>query len=99
MNVEGKRKILFILAYKYRIGLDEEIAMDIKPRALDGILFAVHGRKDFLLLEMVNGTVRLVVDNGLGHLVSEYIPPGGPHTLCDGKWHHIQGKTFLFTKI
>jgi len=55
-------------------------------------LIAVHGKKDYVVLEMVDGHLRLVVENGKGPVVATYIPPGNnSYTLCDGEWHEIQG--------
>ena len=73
----------------FRVGLDINIAMEIKPRSTSGILMSVHGRRDFLLLQMVNGALIFSVDNGRGPIVATYIPPQ-EHHLCDGKWHYIQ---------
>lgn len=74
----------------FRVGLDIDIGMEIKPRSTSGILMSVHGRRDFLLLQMVNGALIFSVDNGRGPIVATYIPPH-EHSLCDGKWHTVQG--------
>jgi len=55
---------------------------------------SVHGRRDFLLLQMVNGALIFSVDNGRGPIVATYISPE-EHHLCDGKWHYIQGMIAL----
>merc|ERR1712137_1301176 len=54
-----------------------------------GILVSVHGRRDYLLLQMVNGTMIFSVDNGRGAIVATHIPQN-EHTMCNGKWHSIQ---------
>lgn len=74
----------------FRVGLDIDISMEIKPRGTSGILMSVHGRRDFLLLQMVNGALIFSVDNGRGPIVATYIPPH-EHHMCDGKWHYVQG--------
>ena len=51
---------------------------------------SVHGRRDFLLLQMVNGALIFSVDNGRGPIVATYVAPH-EHHLCDGKWHFVQG--------
>lgn len=51
---------------------------------------AVHGRRDFLILQMVDGELLFSVDNGRGPILAKYTPPHGHH-LCNGKWHTIQG--------
>lgn len=65
--------------------------MDIKPRKNNGVIMSVHGRRDFVLLQLRNGSVELTVDNGKGEIVNRYTP-SSPWTICDGKWHTIQGK-------
>ena len=73
------------------MGLGVTISMEIKPRSSSGILMSVHGRRrDFLLLQMVNGSLIFSVDNGGGPIVSTYSPLE-ENDLRDGKWHYIQG--------
>ena len=52
---------------------------------------SVHGRRDYLILQMVNGTLVFSVDNGRGPIVATFNPPY-EHHMCDGKWHSIQGE-------
>jgi len=73
----------------FRVGLDIDIRFEIKPRSTSGILVSVHGRRDYLLLQMVNGTMIFSVDNGRGAIVATHIPQS-EHKLCNGKWHFIQ---------
>ena len=40
------------------MGLDLTIRMEIRPRSLNGILFSVHGKGDFVVLQLVKGEVR-----------------------------------------
>lgn len=63
--------------------------MMIKPRHPSGILVAVHGDRDFMVLQMVNGTIKFTVDNGKGPLSSSFSKE--PYDLCDGNWHSIRG--------
>ncbi|CAG9836790.1 unnamed protein product [Diabrotica balteata] len=76
---------------KYKVGFMFNIKMDIKPRVDTGVLVTAHGKKDYLVLELVNGTVRLHVENGKGPISATFIPPNNNHFhLCDGNWHNIQ---------
>ena len=67
--------------------------MEIKPRNHTGVLLYVGSTKDkendFLLLELVDGRLRLTIDNGNGPLVAEV---GGFQLLnvCDGQWHTVE---------
>ncbi|XP_015919728.2 laminin subunit alpha isoform X1 [Parasteatoda tepidariorum] len=78
-----------ILFDKYRVGQRVSITLDIKPRNLSGILMAVHGKVDYLILQMVDGRVEISVDNGAGPITSSFIPTD-EHYLCDGEWHTVQ---------
>lgn len=70
------------------------IRMDIKPRVNTGLLVAAHGRKDFYVLELDNGELKLTVENGRGPVTTTFRPKNKFH-LCDGQWHNIQGNIFI----
>jgi hypothetical protein len=74
----------------FRVGVVIDIKLDIRPRKASGVLMSVHGRRDFLLLQMVNGILKFSVDNGKGAISAQYTPPH-EHYFCDGQWHTIQG--------
>lgn len=76
---------------KFTVGRSVDIQMDIKPRATSGHLLSVHGRRDFLLLEMINGTIKFLVKTAKGPIETSFIPTT-PHSLCDGHWHNIRGE-------
>lgn len=67
--------------------------MEIKARNHSGVLLYMGSTKpnspDFLMLELVDGRLRLVMDNGNGPLMAEV---GGlqPLNACDGQWHSIE---------
>lgn len=50
---------------------------------------AVHGRYDYLILQMVEGRIMMTVDNGVGPIKASYLPQDS-YYLCDGEWHTIQ---------
>jgi len=74
----------------FRVGVVIDIKLDIRPRKTSGVLMSVHGRRDFLLLQMVNGVLKFSVDNGKGAISAQYTPPH-EYYFCDGQWHTIQG--------
>ncbi|XP_030765960.1 laminin subunit alpha [Sitophilus oryzae] len=79
------------LKERYNVGQMFNIKMDIKPRVNSGLLIAVHGKRDCVVLEMAHGNLRLTVDNGKANITTTYIPPGNDSfSLCDGQWHEIQ---------
>ena len=56
-----------------------------------GILLAIQGRKDYLMLQMVEGTMTFTVDNGRGPIMAVF-KPDSKFKFCDGNWHEIHGK-------
>jgi len=72
----------------FRVGLDFDITMMIKPRNLTGILTAVRGRRDYLILAMDDGAIKFTVDNGRGPISAVYAPDD-KHAFCNGEWHEI----------
>lgn len=75
------------LREKLRVGTDIRISMEIKARTQNGLLMSVHGRKALLILQLLNGTVSFVVDNGDGMFETVFVPED--KNLCDGEWHSI----------
>merc|ERR1712115_240760 len=73
---------------RFRVGLDFDITMMIKPRNLTGILAAVRGRRDYLVLAMNEGAIEVTVDNGRGPIQATF-QPDYKFRLCDGQWHEI----------
>jgi len=74
---------------RFMVGRNIKMSMSIKPRHPSGILVAVHGDIDYMVLQMINGTIRFTVDNGKGELYSSFSKQ--PYDLCDGQWHTIRG--------
>lgn len=73
---------------KFRVGLDFDITLQIKPRNISGLLLAVQGRRDYLILQMVDGAMSFTVDNGRGAIVTTF-KPNSKFQFCDGQWHEI----------
>jgi len=82
---------LIRLEERCRVGLNFDISMMIKPRNTSGILVAVKGRRDYLILQMVDGSIQFTVDNGRGPITAIFNPKDlqVPFDLCNGQWHEI----------
>lgn len=74
---------------RFRVGSEINIQMQIKPRNTSGLLAAVYGKRDYLLLEMVDGAITFTVDNGRGPFSTTFMPRT-KHYFCNGQWHSIQ---------
>ncbi|XP_015117099.1 laminin subunit alpha [Diachasma alloeum] len=85
----GNGSNLFRALDKFTVGRTIDIQMDIKPRTTSGHLLSIHGKRDFILLEMVNGTIKFLVKTGKGSIETSF-DPTTPHSLCDGHWHNIR---------
>ncbi|XP_061719203.1 laminin subunit alpha-like [Cydia pomonella] len=73
----------------FRVGISLSVSMEIKPRNTTGLLLAVHGKKDYLVLELLENEVVVNVENGKGEFHASY-KLAEPTSLCDGNWHKIQ---------
>ena len=78
---------------KIRVGLDFDVTMWIKPRNISGIILAVRGRRDYLILQMVDGSLIFNVDNGRGPITASF-EPESKFQFCNGQWHEIHGTSF-----
>lgn len=73
---------------KLKVGTDITISMDIKPRTQNGLLLSVHGKKAFLIVQLLNGTISFVVDNGDGPFEAVFKPEANDN-FCDGEWRTV----------
>jgi hypothetical protein len=62
--------------------------LEIKPRVKNAVLLSV-GVIEFVTMQIINGSVKLTVDDGAGSTNIVYAPPMGT-MLCDGNWHKIK---------
>ena len=73
---------------RFLVGLDFDITMMIKPRNLTGVLAAIKGKRDYLLLRMLDGAIQFTVDNGRGPITATF-RPNDQFEFCNGRWHEI----------
>lgn len=66
------------------------ISMEIKPRNSSGLLLSVHGKRDFMVLELIDNEVVVNVENGKGPFQASF-KLGDKYSLCDGNWHKVHG--------
>uniref|UniRef100_A0A8D8UVI4 Laminin subunit alpha n=1 Tax=Cacopsylla melanoneura TaxID=428564 RepID=A0A8D8UVI4_9HEMI len=72
----------------FRVGATLEVTMDVKPRHTSGVLMSVHGKKDYFVIQMLDGSVKATVENGKGAFSALFSPPN-QYYFCDGQWHKI----------
>ncbi|OAD58422.1 Laminin subunit alpha [Eufriesea mexicana] len=85
----GNGSNLFRAVDRFTVGKTIDIQMDIKPRSTSGHLLSVHGKRDYLVLEIINGTVKFLVKTAKGSIETSF-EPTNPNSLCDGNWHNIR---------
>ncbi|XP_065218238.1 laminin subunit alpha-1-like [Planococcus citri] len=74
---------------QFKVGKDFEINLEIKPRNISGVLLGVHGKKFFLVLQMINGAVKFTADSGNGPYYTIFKPQTSDY-FCDDRWHLIK---------
>ncbi|VVC86157.1 unnamed protein product [Leptidea sinapis] len=77
------------LLESFKVGYEISISMEIKPRNTTGLLLSVHGKRDFMVIELLENEVVVNVENGKGPFYASY-KLGNKVSLCDGKWHKIR---------
>ena len=75
---------------RFYVGYDFEVgSMTIHPLIESGLLIAIRGRYDYLLLELINCGLVFSVENGRGPIRSVF-DSNENITLCDGKPHDVR---------
>lgn len=75
---------------QFKVGLDLDISVEIKPRSMSGVILSVYSsRGDYLVLQMQDGNIIFSVDNGGGAIETTHKPPI-KNDFCDGEWHTIK---------
>ena len=69
-----------------QVGSQVSLELSVKPRSESGVLLAVSSESDALVLQLLSGSLVLVVDSGAGPEQLSVVTP----QLCDGHWHIIK---------
>ncbi|XP_014209765.1 laminin subunit alpha isoform X2 [Copidosoma floridanum] len=85
----GNGSNYFVAEDHFNVGKQMDIQMDIKPRSSSGLLLSIHGKSDYVVLEMVNGSVKFLVKANRGQIETTF-DAVSPNYLCDGNWHNIR---------
>ncbi|EDV96510.1 laminin subunit alpha [Drosophila grimshawi] len=74
---------------RFMVGADVTISFDFRPRDPNGLLFSVHGKSSYLILELINNTVTFTVKSDAKNtVVTNYTLPDNA-SYCDGKWRNV----------
>lgn len=80
-----------VLDEVFSVGLNLEITLEFRARRANGIIMAVGSRSehsDHMVLQLVNGSLLVTVDNGAGAITAQS-PTPRPDYYCDGQWHSL----------
>ncbi|XP_055329207.1 laminin subunit alpha-like [Paramacrobiotus metropolitanus] len=83
---------------KFVVNKDLDIAIEIKPRSNNGVILAVgtvKKRRDYLAIQLIDGTVDFSFDNGAGPTHVNVTLPSR-FFICDGEWHTIKASKSKF---
>lgn len=75
---------------RFTVGTDFNINFDIRPREPDGLLFSVHGKNAYMILELIDNSLVFTVKSDSKNIVTTNytLPDNGSY--CDGKWRNVQ---------
>uniref|UniRef100_A0A146MHL0 Laminin subunit alpha n=2 Tax=Lygus hesperus TaxID=30085 RepID=A0A146MHL0_LYGHE len=74
----------------FQVAKNFQIKMDIKPRVMSGVILAIHGERDYLVLELNDGVLVVKIFSGNLTIRNSYAPPEVEvGKLCDGNWHTV----------
>lgn len=74
----------------FRVGKEMEISVAIKPRSINGLIFGVHAKRHYAILQIVEGAINFTVSHG-GTPFSAIFKPDDPTYFCNGQWHTVTG--------
>jgi len=77
-----------ILQMRFNVGAEFSMSMSVRPRTNNAVIMSVHGRRDFLMLQLRDGVAELSADNGKG-IIKATIEPPTPYYFCNGQWHTV----------
>ncbi|XP_034480299.1 laminin subunit alpha [Drosophila innubila] len=75
---------------RFTVGAEATISFDFRPREPDGLLFSVHGKNSYLILELVDNTLYFTVKTDAKNTVVANYTLNDNASFCDGKWRNVQ---------
>ncbi len=74
----------------FKVGPSFSLELELKPRIKTGVVLAISaGNADYLTLQLVDGILKFMLDNGAGKIAVEH-RVDDPAALCDGHWHRLK---------
>jgi len=74
----------------FDVGTEMKISFDFRPRDPNGLLFSVHGKNSYAILELVDNTLFFTVKTDVKNIVSTNYKLPNNESFCDGKTRNVQ---------
>ncbi|XP_029641226.1 laminin subunit alpha [Octopus sinensis] len=74
---------------RFYVGTDLTVAFEMKPRTINGVLFAVHAVKEYLVIGLKDGNIYATANNE-GNEFTAKINSQRNMTICNGKWYTVE---------
>ncbi len=92
-----------LAADDYNVGPDFDLTMMVKLRSSSGILLAVQGRRDYLILQILHdGNLTFTAENGRGPITATtatFLKPDVIQQFSNDNWHNIKGQYYLLVLL
>lgn len=75
---------------RFTVGTEMTISFDFRPRDPNGLLFSVHGKNSYAILELVDNTLYFTVKSDAKNIVTTNFTLPNNETFCDGKTRNVQ---------
>jgi len=81
-----------VLQEQFNVGTTFSFEMEMKSRVKDAILLSITApgpKGDYLTLQMIDGNMKFIVDNGDGPQMVN-LSLAQSNSICDGHWHSVK---------
>ncbi|ALC44510.1 LanA [Drosophila busckii] len=75
---------------RFQVGTEATITFDFRPRDPDGLLFSVHGKNSYMILELVDNLLVFTVKSDAKNTITTNYTLPDDGSYCDGKWRNVQ---------
>lgn len=75
---------------RFAVNAEVTITFEFRPREPDGLLFSVHGRNSYLIIELVDNSLFFTVKSDTKNVVQTNFTLADNGSFCDGKWRTVQ---------
>lgn len=74
---------------RFTVGTDFSLSFDFRPRDPDGLLFSVHGKNTYMILELIDNQLWFTVKSDSKNIVMTNYTLPDDGSYCDGNWRNV----------